>query len=81
MSASLRVHDAVLRDAFESRRGYVFTTAGDSFAVAFARMPSLRHRPPRPRWELRSGPARFWGCGWDCIWVRQKNATGTISVR
>ena len=37
MSASLRVHDGVLRKAFESRGGYVFTTAGDSFAVAFGR--------------------------------------------
>jgi predicted ATPase/class 3 adenylate cyclase len=37
MSASLQVHDRLLRDAVESRAGYVFTTAGDSFAVAFGR--------------------------------------------
>lgn len=37
MAASLEVHDLVLREAFESRGGYVFTTAGDSFAVAFSR--------------------------------------------
>jgi len=37
MSASLRVHDAILRKAIESHGGYVFTTAGDSFAAAFAR--------------------------------------------
>jgi predicted ATPase/class 3 adenylate cyclase len=37
MSASLRVHDAVLRAAIESNGGYVFTTAGDSFAAAFTR--------------------------------------------
>ena len=37
MSASLQVHDAVLRDAIESNGGYVFTTAGDSFAAAFTR--------------------------------------------
>lgn len=37
MSASLRVHDGVLRKVFESWGGYVFTTAGDSFAVAFGR--------------------------------------------
>ena len=37
MSASLLVHDRVLRDAIESHGGYVFTTAGDSFAAAFAR--------------------------------------------
>lgn len=37
MSASLRVHDEVLRTAIESNGGYVFTTAGDSFAAAFTR--------------------------------------------
>ena len=37
MSASLLVHDAILRAAIEGNGGYVFTTAGDSFAAAFAR--------------------------------------------
>ena len=37
MSASLLVHDAILRAAIESHGGYVFTTAGDSFAAAFGR--------------------------------------------
>ncbi|MGY9071442.1 MAG: adenylate/guanylate cyclase domain-containing protein [Acidimicrobiales bacterium] len=37
MSTSLQAHDRVLREAVESRGGYVFTTAGDSFAVAFSR--------------------------------------------
>ncbi len=36
MSASLQAHDKILRAAVESRGGYVFTTAGDSFAVAFS---------------------------------------------
>ena len=36
MSASLLVHDAILRAAIEGNGGYVFTTAGDSFAAAFA---------------------------------------------
>jgi class 3 adenylate cyclase len=36
MSASLRLHDESLRRAVESGGGYVFATAGDSFAVAFA---------------------------------------------
>ncbi len=35
MSASLRLHDSILRDAIEGHAGYVFTTAGDSFAAAF----------------------------------------------
>ena len=37
MAASLRVHDAILRDSIVSNDGYVFTTAGDSFAAAFSR--------------------------------------------
>jgi hypothetical protein len=37
MSASLLVHDAILRAAIESNGGYLFTTAGDSFAAAFAK--------------------------------------------
>jgi predicted ATPase/class 3 adenylate cyclase len=37
MSASLKVHDQLLREVIESRGGYVFTTAGDSFAAAFGR--------------------------------------------
>ena len=37
MSASLSVHDAILRSAIEGCGGYVFTTAGDSFAAAFGR--------------------------------------------
>ena len=37
MSASLLVHDAILRRAIEGNSGYVFTTAGDSFAAAFAK--------------------------------------------
>jgi class 3 adenylate cyclase len=37
MSASLLVHDAILRGAIEGSGGYVFTTAGDSFAAAFGR--------------------------------------------
>ncbi|MGI9645707.1 MAG: winged helix-turn-helix domain-containing protein [Ilumatobacteraceae bacterium] len=36
MSASLRVHDELVRAAIESNGGYVFTTAGDAFCSAFA---------------------------------------------
>jgi predicted ATPase len=36
MNAALAEHDRRVRDAVESRGGYVFTTAGDSFSVAFA---------------------------------------------
>lgn len=36
MAASLRVHDEVMRSVVEAHGGYVFSTAGDSFAVTFA---------------------------------------------
>jgi predicted ATPase/class 3 adenylate cyclase len=35
METALAIHDARLRAAIEHHGGYVFTTAGDSFAVAF----------------------------------------------
>ncbi len=37
MQAALERHDAVLRSVIDSCGGYVFTTAGDSFAAAFGR--------------------------------------------
>ena len=37
MAGSLRVHDEVLRREIEAVGGFVFTTAGDSFAPAFGR--------------------------------------------
>lgn len=36
MEVALEVHDAVLREVIGRHRGYVFSTAGDSFAAAFA---------------------------------------------
>ncbi len=37
MSASLRVHDEIVRQVIEEAGGYVFTTAGDAFCAAFDR--------------------------------------------
>jgi len=37
MSASLQIHDQILRTYIEAAAGFVFTTAGDSFAAAFSR--------------------------------------------
>ena len=37
MSAALRVHDQILADTVAKYEGHVFSTAGDSFAAAFAR--------------------------------------------
>ncbi|MDG2113379.1 MAG: adenylate/guanylate cyclase domain-containing protein [Actinomycetota bacterium] len=36
MQVALERHDELLRSAIEDRGGYVFTTAGDSFAAAFS---------------------------------------------
>src|SRR5438067_5152498 len=36
MRAALARHDAILREACESRGGFVFKTIGDAFCVAFA---------------------------------------------
>jgi class 3 adenylate cyclase len=36
MDAALARHDSVVRAAMAAHGGYVFSTAGDSFAVAFA---------------------------------------------
>ncbi len=38
MEAAVERHDEIVRSTVEGHRGYVFTTAGDSFAVAFARV-------------------------------------------
>ena len=39
MSASLVLHDSIVRGTIEDHGGYVFTTAGDSFAAVFQRAP------------------------------------------
>ena len=37
MQVALELHDQILRSAIAARAGYVFSTAGDAFAAAFAR--------------------------------------------
>jgi predicted ATPase/class 3 adenylate cyclase len=37
MAQAIARHDAIVRDAIEGTAGYVFSTAGDSFAAAFVR--------------------------------------------
>ncbi len=37
MRDAMALHDRLLREAIEGQSGYVFTTAGDSFAAAFGR--------------------------------------------
>lgn len=36
MAAALARHDDIVRNAIEDHHGYVFSTAGDAFAAAFA---------------------------------------------
>jgi predicted ATPase/class 3 adenylate cyclase len=40
MSRSLRVHDSIMREVITQHDGYIFSTAGDSFAAAFTRASS-----------------------------------------
>ena len=56
MSASLRVHDDILRRAVETRGGYVFTTAGDSFAVAFSQASAAVEAAIAAQADLDSAP-------------------------
>ena len=38
MRSALELHDGLLRGVIERYRGYVFATAGDSFAASFSRV-------------------------------------------
>lgn len=54
MSASLRIHDQILRAAIEANDGHVFGTAGDSFAAAFSRASSALRAAERIHHELET---------------------------
>src|SRR5437763_12401735 len=43
MSADLRVHDNLLREAIEANDGFVFKTVGDAFCAAFPTALSALH--------------------------------------
>ncbi|MGI9603155.1 MAG: ATP-binding protein, partial [Acidimicrobiales bacterium] len=60
MAAAVSEHDACLRSVFDTNNGYVFTTAGDSFAVAFASAVgalSAAEQVQQTLSELPAGPA------------------------
>jgi predicted ATPase/class 3 adenylate cyclase len=60
MVLALRLHDRVLRETIVARDGYVFATAGDSYAAAFSRASSAVECAA----EIQSGLARCdWGRG------------------
>ena len=83
MSASLALHDRVLRERIESNVGYVFSRAGDSFAAAFGRASerSAPHSRSRHSFASWSGQGRFCGFALVCMWGRRRNVTVTISGR
>src|SRR4051812_37149668 len=56
MASSLRVHDGVVRAAIESQGGYVFSTAGDSFAATFARASAAVEAAVLVQSQLESAP-------------------------
>ena len=58
MSASLLVHDAILRGAIDGNGGYVFATAGDSFAAAFGKASDAVRAATDPNARLRTNVAR-----------------------
>jgi predicted ATPase/class 3 adenylate cyclase len=56
MSASLALHDAILRGTIERGGGYVFSTGGDSFSAAFARASDAVAAAQRAQAELAAAP-------------------------
>jgi len=78
MRAALAEHDARLREVIESHGGYVFSTGGDGFAVAFSRAAdAATPRPKRKRhWRIIISS----GSGWPSIPVKPTSAKATISV-
>ena len=78
MSASLMAHDAVLNEVFSRHGGYVFSTAGDSFAAAFA---ELRTRSGAE--EAQAAAHGVAGTGlrvrMGCTWGRQRSGRATTS--
>lgn len=77
MAAAVRQHDEILHAAAEAHDGYVFTTAGDSFAVAFQRAePAVRAALTAQR-ALRSSQ---WPDGAELL-VRMGAHTGEADER
>jgi class 3 adenylate cyclase len=60
MSESLRIHDRVACQVIDSWGGYVFSTSGDSFAVAFDRVTRALNAAARIQARLA---AADWGAG------------------
>lgn len=75
MQQALAEHDRRLREAIEKHHGYVFTTAGDSFAVSFA-SPIDGLAAAVTAQQLLTEP-----CGEVMLKVRMGLHTGAASIR
>ena len=82
MAASLRLHDEVIRSAVELRNGYVFSTAGDSFAVAFQRASDAVAAAIETQAALTTAawPGAPLAFGWVSTSAKPTNATVITSV-
>jgi class 3 adenylate cyclase len=56
MRAALKTHDEVMRSAIAVHGGYVFSTAGDSFAAAFGSVPDALGSAAEAQLGLHSTP-------------------------
>jgi predicted ATPase/DNA-binding CsgD family transcriptional regulator len=77
MRAALVRHDEILRAAFEAHSGYVFSTAGDGFAAAFARAGDALEAA---RELQRNLSAEVWPAG-AALRVRAGLHTGEVEER
>lgn len=75
MEAALAEHDLRLREVIERNHGYVFTTAGDSFAVAFPTAPDALAAAVESQFALLEP------CADIELKVRMGIHTGTASAR
>lgn len=75
MEAALAEHDRRLREAVGRHNGYIFTTAGDSFAVTFGSAPDALAAAIDAQLMLREP------CGPITVKVRMGLHTGTASLR
>ena len=78
MERALARHDAVLRAAIEDHAGYVFSTAGDSFAAAFKTPVPAVAAAIDTRWHCVT---LTYGYGWPSTLERPTSARPTISGR
>jgi len=77
MRQALERHDSILRAAIDARGGYVFSTGGDGFGVAFAGSGDALAAAAEAQAAL---VAELWPEGAD-VWVRMGLHTGEVTER